>query len=827
MKNLYLVFTALLLLVASTSLDASAQVYCDQAQAGAGFPSDLSCQNTICASDAYCCNTQWDGICASSAALEPACAACLSSAAPAYCDQAQGTAGFPSNLTCQNSVCSYDPFCCNNTWDAICASEAVTDAACASCLSTAVQVFCDQAQGTAGFPSNLTCQNSVCSYDPFCCNNTWDAICASEAVTDGACAACLSTAIPDCNGDPAGTAFLDNCNVCVGGNTGLTACVQDCNGVFGGTASIDNCGTCVGGNTGLTACVQDCNGVFGGTASIDNCGTCVGGNTGLTACVQDCNGDFGGTAVLDNCNVCVGGNTGLTACVQGCTNPTATNFNPAATVDDGSCVFGPANNLCAGAITVSCGNVVNGTTVGATNADGPATCVTTLNTAPGLWYRITGTGDNVTASLIGSAYDTKIGVFSGSCGALVCVTGNDDFGGLQSQVTFPSVAGTDYYIYVTGFGTAAGAFTLTLTCAPPPPPPCASAIAIACGDVVTGTTVGSTADPAAGTCVTGLTTAPGVYYVVQGTGLNITASLCGSAYDTKIGVFSGTCGTPLACVIGNDDFCGLQSQVTFASTAGVNYYIYVTGFSTQTGNYTLSVTCDFLDCNNDLNGTAVLDNCNVCVEGNTGLTACVQDCNGDFGGTAVLDNCNICVGGNTGLTACVQDCNGDFGGTAVLDNCGICVGGNTGLTACVQGCTDPAASNFNPAATVDDGSCVFGPANNLCAGAITVSCGNVVNGTTVGATNADGPATCVTTLNTAPGLWYRITGTGDNVTASLIGSAYDTKIGVFSGSCGALVCVTGNDDFGGLQSQVTFPSVAGTDYYIYVTGFVQLQVHSP
>jgi hypothetical protein len=53
----------------------------------------------------------------------------------------------------------------------------------------------------------------------------------------------------------------------------------------------------------------DCNGDFGGTAFLDNCATCVGGNTG-DACVADCNGDFGGTAFLDNCATCVGGNTG-------------------------------------------------------------------------------------------------------------------------------------------------------------------------------------------------------------------------------------------------------------------------------------------------------------------------------------------------------------------------------------------------------------------------------------------------------------------------------------------------------------------------------------
>jgi len=406
-----------------------------------------------------------------------------------------------------------------------------------------------------------------------------------------------------------------------------------------------------------------------------------GGQTGAytlaITCAPDCNGEAGGTAFIDGCGVCVGGNTGVTACP----------------------------NVCVDAVDVSCGDVITGTTVGATNADAPATCVTSLNTAPGLWYHFVGNGDNVTASLVGSAYDTKIGVFSGACGSLVCVTGNDDFSGLQSQVGFSSVVGTDYYIYVTGFGTASGAFTLALTCVTPPPPACSNAVAIACGDVVTGTTVGATADPAAGTCVTGLTSAPGVYYVVQGTGLDITASLCGSAFDTKIGVFSGTCGTPLTCVTGNDDSCGLQSEVTFTSVEGESYYIYVTGFSTNAGNYQLSVTCDFLDCNGNLNGTAFLDDCNVCVGGNTGLTACVQDCNGDFGGTAVLDDCNVCVGGNTGLTACVQDCNGDFGGTAVLDNCNVCVGGNTGLTACVADCN----GDFGGSAFIDDcDDCVGG-----------------------------------------------------------------------------------------------------------------------
>jgi hypothetical protein len=84
---------------------------------------------------------------------------------------------------------------------------------------------------------------------------------------------------------------------------------------------------------------SDCNGDFGGTAFLDECETCVGGNTGLEACVTDCNGDFGGTAFLDECETCVGGNTGLEPCIGGCVDDTACNYDVLAGFDDGSCFF--------------------------------------------------------------------------------------------------------------------------------------------------------------------------------------------------------------------------------------------------------------------------------------------------------------------------------------------------------------------------------------------------------------------------------------------------------------------------------------------------------
>ena len=108
----------------------------------------------------------------------------------------------------------------------------------------------------------------------------------------------------DCAGVANGSAFLDICGDCVGGNTTLNACTQDCNGDYGGSAFLDNCNDCVGGNTTLNACTQDCNGDYGGSAFLDNCNDCVGGNTTLNACTQDCNGDYGGNANIDDCGNC-------------------------------------------------------------------------------------------------------------------------------------------------------------------------------------------------------------------------------------------------------------------------------------------------------------------------------------------------------------------------------------------------------------------------------------------------------------------------------------------------------------------------------------------
>ena len=113
---------------------------------------------------------------------------------------------------------------------------------------------------------------------------------------------------------------------------------------------------------------------------------------------------------------------------------------------------------------------------------------------------------------------------------------------------------------------------------------------------------------------------------------------------------------------------------------------------------------------------------------------------------------------------------------------------------------------------------------DACTNAGVVTCGTSLTGqTNVGATNDAFPA-CNTngTLATgAPNVWYSFVGTGQAVTVSTCANtSFDSEIGIFSGSCGALVCVAGSDSdaCGTSDETITFTSVAGTNYFIMVQG---------
>ena len=78
-----------------------------------------------------------------------------------------------------------------------------------------------------------------------------------------------------------------------------------------------------------------------------------------------------------------------------------------------------------------------------------------------------------------------------------------------------------------------------------------------------------------------------VYSLALSEETTVKISLCGSDYDTGLGVFDGS-GVQ---VLGNDDACSLQSAVVCALPEGL-YYIVVDGYSTSSGNYVLNVSIE-------------------------------------------------------------------------------------------------------------------------------------------------------------------------------------------------------------------------------------------
>ena len=131
----------------------------------------------------------------------------------------------------------------------------------------------------------------------------------------------------------------------------------------------------------------------------------------------------------------------------------------------------PPNDLCADATEIICDlPSIDGTTIDATVDDFPF--CDTSNTAPGVWYSIIGTGDEITVdTCTGTSYDTKISVYTDGCDPVntTCVGGNDDFCGLQSSVTWISSPGVEYLILVHGYSSGTGDFTLSINCESPDP----------------------------------------------------------------------------------------------------------------------------------------------------------------------------------------------------------------------------------------------------------------------------------------------------------------------------------------------------------------------
>jgi len=206
----------------------------------------------------------------------------------------------------------------------------------------------------------------------------------------------------------------------------------------------------------------------------------------------------------------------------------------------------PINDLCINALSLACGQTVTGTTASATSAGDPTGSCTETVDAGGVFYTITGTGTAITVSTCsaGTTFDSKLFVYSGTCGNYACVGGNDDAttcipNSTASSITFNSVVGSTYLVFVTGYQTETGSFSLSATCAPPQPAPVVSALSPANGPV--GTVVTLTGSDFTGT--TSLTlngVAIAGYTVVNATTITFTVPATASTGNIVVTTPSGT-----------------------------------------------------------------------------------------------------------------------------------------------------------------------------------------------------------------------------------------------------------------------------------------------
>ena len=482
----------------------------------------------------------------------------------------------------------------------------------------------------------------------------------------------------------------------------------------------------------------------------------------------------------------------------------------------------PTNDTCLTAESISCGDVKTGDTTLASVAQTLESCNgVSLNTAPGVWYAFEGTGDEifVTVDTNGSSYDTKLGVFTGDCGALTCVDGDDDGGeGLQSELSFLSEVNSTYYIYVTGFSSNAGAYTLSLACA------LQASMDSDCNTVYYGW-------PAESTAQLTVSASYGVppYTYAWDNGISETTSSVSvspsvtTVYTATITDANGDTAQASTTVIAVDVTCGNSNNgkvlvchktgsasnpyetLCIAPSAVQNHLDHGDDLG-ECGSYTCETppSCDVTITSPENGSTDVSIDADISwTDASLGFVTGYEVTIGTTpGGSDIAANLNV---GNVSSY--------DPGTLNYETTYYITVAPTNGAGS-ASGCLETSFTTENDPT----------PVNNTCDGALEILCGDIVNGDTTFATDTDEPDWCgditIGPSNNSQGVWYTILGSGKEVTLDLSGSDFDTRVTVHTGSCGNFTCIAGDDDGGdGLDSLVSFNSEVGITYYVYVYGY--------
>ncbi len=422
---------------------------------------------------------------------------------------------------------------------------------------------------------------------------------------------------------------------------------------------------------------------------------------------------------------------------------------------------------------------------------------------------------DLTVSLCGSSYDTKLAIYTPTCcsGDQDYWQYNDDFCSLQSEITATFTPAT-YYIVVDGFGTNCGAYTLNIT-----------EYVIPTGRCCYG-------DPYNPDCVD-----------------NIIEADCTTQYS---GVWTEglDCGTP--CPVPTD--CSNAIQVILPPPPLTWPYVDANQTTCGRGHSYDDATClePYYD-----NGEDIIYEITVTEEVTVGI---YLTSNTTWTGMAIGTSCPpgpgcLALSKSSGSDETIEgltlatgtyylmidtwsspDCIDNY--TLTIDEyvlpTGRCCYGDPYNPDCVDNVTeDDCLAGYSGTWTegLDCGTpCPIPPANDDCENAELVAVPSSTQGNTDLA-NGETLPFCGTS-DGAPGVWYRVIGTGNTMTATTCNpyTDFDTKLRVFCHTCEDPYCVGGNDDTSGAppecdlnglnrKSTVVWCSEVGTEYLIQVFGF--------
>jgi hypothetical protein len=532
--------------------------------------------------------------------------------------------------------------------------------------------------------------NQVIASDPFCCNNSWDSICqnAYNALSNTCIGGCTDpTAI---NYNP--NAGFDDGSCTYGTCTSFTLTIfTDC---WGGETSWNLVGP--GGNTIAS--------ITPGTLAnqttytwnfclVDGCYTFNILDTygdGLNGTLFGCpvNGNYfitnnaNGQVVVQMGAPNFGFGTSHTFCVSsavaGCTNPAACNFNPAATVDDGSCALPAPTPGCVDTSSAAYATVL---------ANDPFCC----NVA---WDSICQNAYNaLNSSCLGCTdpsacnYNPAATTNNGSCTYPGCTNPsacnyNAAAGCDNGSCTFPGCTNPSACNYNPTAGCDNGSCVI-----PPVNDQCAGAIALTVnGGATAVSNVGSCVNAPNPTCGNA-TQIQDIWFSFVYSGGNITINASGGSIGSKrIAVYTACGGTQLACNTGTNTNVNLTCPTL---QIGQSYRIQAGGNAGNTGTFNINITSTAV--NGCTDPTA--SNYNACATNNTG---CI------YPGCTDASACNFNPGANQNDGSCTYPgctnpsaCN--YNAAAGCDN-GSCT---------LPGCTNPSACNYDASAGCDNGSCVL------------------------------------------------------------------------------------------------------------------------